>query len=91
MFTRSDQLLSEEPTETSGGLDRPHAVTVEGLGPRQQAIGLMPVGAQGQSCELTFIAVDGNSGVRRFVGIDSDRDGHEVLRSQRVDRRGGHS
>jgi hypothetical protein len=91
MFTRSDQLLSEEPTETSGGLDRPHAVTVEGLGPRQQAIGLMPVGAQGQSCELTFIAVDGNSGVRRFVWIDSDRDGHEVLRSQRVDRRGGHS
>ena len=91
LFAGADQLLSEQPAETGGGLDRPHPVAVKWLSPRQQTIGLMPIGAQRESCQLSFVAINRDDGVSRLVGIDSDRDGHEGPPFQRVDRRGGHS
>ena len=40
----------------------------------------MPVGAQREPCQLSFVAIDGDRGVGRLVRVDSDRDSHEVLR-----------
>ena len=52
MFPGGEQLLGEQPAQAGGGLDRPHPVDVEWFGPREQPVGLMPIGGHGESRDL---------------------------------------
>ncbi len=59
-----NQLLGQQTSEAGGGLDRPGPLDAERLGPRQQPLGLAPVGGDGEPSDGVFVAVDGDGALR---------------------------
>jgi hypothetical protein len=67
-FASSNHRLSKESTKPCSRFDGPHRLDVEPLRPRQQPLGLMPVGGKSKSRDLVFVAVNGDGGVGRLCG-----------------------
>ncbi len=78
-FTRRDELLRAQAAETGSGLDRPHPISVEWFGPRQQTFGLPGAGREREAGDGLFVAVDRDSSMGRRVRVDPDGHGHAVL------------
>lgn len=88
LFARADELLGQEITHATGGLDGPSPLA-EGLGPGQQLLCLLRGGSHPDLGQLLLITADGHCGVGCLVGVDPDDDGHWLLPSWSVRNREG--
>jgi hypothetical protein len=77
-FPGADQLLGQQIAEPTSRFDSPGAI-FEGLCPRQQLVGLLFGGPNGDGGEFGFVRPDGHRGMCGLVGIDTNDDGHAYL------------
>lgn len=92
MFTRREKLLRQQIAEPTRGLDRPRTLdAVEEVGPRHELSNLSGSRVDQPLGEHHFTFVDRDRRVRGLVGIDTDHHHLEILQSERVGDRGGHS